>query len=34
MAIKVDISDGWDHWQWVHRPIEEVRAALGVSPPA
>lgn len=34
MAMKVDISDGWDHWQWVDRPIEEVRAALGVPPPA
>ena len=32
MAMKVDISDGWDHWAWVDRPIDEVRAALGVLP--
>ncbi len=31
MAMKVDISDGWDHWAWVDRPID-VRAALGVLP--
>lgn len=30
MAMKVDISDRWDHWAWVDRPIDEVRAALGV----
>jgi hypothetical protein len=30
--VKVDLSDHWDHWQWVDKPVEEVRAALGIAP--
>lgn len=30
MAMKVDISENWDHWAWIDRPLDEVRAALGV----
>jgi hypothetical protein len=30
MAMKVDISSGWDHWAWMDKPLDEVRAALGV----
>jgi hypothetical protein len=34
MAMTVDISDGWDHWAYLDRPIDEVRALLGVPPRA
>jgi hypothetical protein len=29
--VNVDLSDHWDHWQWVDKPVEEVRAALGLA---
>jgi hypothetical protein len=31
-ALKVDLGDGWDFWEWVALPLEEVRARLGVPP--
>jgi hypothetical protein len=31
-AMKVDISDSWDFWPLLPRPLDEVRAALGVPP--
>ncbi|MFO0658807.1 MAG: hypothetical protein U0165_03090 [Polyangiaceae bacterium] len=30
MAMKIDISDNWDAWPYFERPIEDVRAELGV----
>jgi hypothetical protein len=33
MAMKVDISEGWDGWPFMDRPLDEVRATLGVPPP-
>jgi hypothetical protein len=32
-ACKVDLSDNWDFWAHAARPIDEVRAELGISPP-
>ena len=31
-SVRADLSDKWDYWPWVGRPIEEVRQALAVPP--
>ena len=31
-AMKVDIGDNWDFWEFVELPIDVVRARLGVPP--
>jgi ubiquinone biosynthesis protein Coq4 len=31
-ACKVDLSDRWDFWPLLPRPLEEVRAELGIPP--
>ncbi len=31
-AVKVDLGDCWDFWDYAEDPIEEVRARLGVPP--
>lgn len=30
--LTADLSDGWDHWAYVERPIDEVRAILHLEP--
>ena len=30
--LTIDLSDGWDHWAHVERPIDEVAAALHLEP--
>jgi hypothetical protein len=30
--LAADLSDGWDHWAYVERPIDEVRAVLHLDP--
>jgi ubiquinone biosynthesis protein Coq4 len=31
-ACKIDLSDQWDFWPYMARPLDEVRAALGIPP--
>jgi len=31
-ACKIDLSDGWDFWPYMARPLDEVRAELGIPP--
>jgi ubiquinone biosynthesis protein Coq4 len=31
--VTVDLSDRWDHWAYVERPIDEVRRELGIVDP-
>ncbi|MET0595507.1 MAG: hypothetical protein ABW133_22600 [Polyangiaceae bacterium] len=31
-ACKIDLSDHWDFWSYLERPLDEVRAELGVTP--
>jgi hypothetical protein len=31
-ACKVDLSDRWNHWEHVERPLEEVRREFGIEP--
>ncbi|MCA9717998.1 MAG: hypothetical protein H6713_18525 [Myxococcales bacterium] len=31
-AMNTDISEGWDPWSVMHRPLDEVRRELGVPP--
>lgn len=31
-AMKLDLGDGWDFWEYVGLPIEEARARLGIPP--
>jgi hypothetical protein len=31
-ACKVDLSDHWDHWPWMERPLDAVREELGIPP--
>lgn len=31
-ACKVDLSDHWDYWPWLSRPLQQVRADLGIPP--
>lgn len=30
--VPIDLSDGWDHWAWVDKPLDEARAALNIAP--
>jgi hypothetical protein len=30
--LTADLTDGWDHWAYVERPLEEVRALLHIEP--
>jgi hypothetical protein len=32
-ACNVDLSDDWHFWSVAARPLDEVRAELGVTPP-
>ena len=32
--VRLDLSDRWDHWAWVAKPLEEARAELGIEPAA
>ena len=34
VAVKVDLSRGWDPWPLFPRPLADVRAELGVPPRA
>ncbi len=34
MQVNVDLSEDWDYWQDMHRPLEEVRERLNVSSPS
>jgi len=29
--VRVDLSEHWDHWAWLDKPIEVVRAELGID---
>lgn len=33
LACKIDPTDGWDPWPVMHRPLVELRAEYGISPP-
>jgi hypothetical protein len=30
--VPIDLSDGWDHWAWVEKPLGEARAELNITP--
>jgi hypothetical protein len=30
--VPVDLSDGWDHWAWVEKPLAQARAELNIAP--
>jgi hypothetical protein len=30
--VPIDLSDGWDHWAWVERPLAQARAELNITP--
>ena len=30
--VNTDLSDGWDHWAWVEKKLEQARAELNVPP--
>jgi hypothetical protein len=30
--VPIDLSDGWDHWAWVEKPLAEARAELNITP--
>ena len=30
--VNTDLSDNWDHWAWVEKPLDQVRAELNVPP--
>lgn len=30
--VPVDLSDRWDHWAWVEKPLEEARIELKIAP--
>jgi ubiquinone biosynthesis protein Coq4 len=30
--VNTDLSDNWDHWAWVAKPLEQARAELNVPP--
>jgi ubiquinone biosynthesis protein Coq4 len=30
--VVIDLSDRWDHWAWVEKPLEQVRAQLRIAP--
>ena len=29
---RVDLSDGWDHWPYMEKPLEQVRKELNIAP--
>ena len=29
--VPIDLSDRWDHWAWVEKPLEQVRAELRIA---
>jgi hypothetical protein len=29
--VPIDLSDGWDHWAWVEKPLAEARAELNIA---
>ena len=31
-GCRIDLSDGWDHWPYMDRPLEQVRHELGIAP--
>lgn len=33
-AVTVDLSDNWDYWAWVEKPLDQARTELGIMPPA
>jgi hypothetical protein len=30
--LPIDLSDGWDHWAWVEKPLAQARAELNIVP--
>jgi hypothetical protein len=30
--VPIDLSDGWDHWAWVEKPLAQARAELNILP--
>jgi len=30
--VPIDLSNGWDHWAWVRKPLEQARAELDIAP--
>jgi len=30
--VPIDLSDRWDHWAWVEKPLEEARIELKIAP--
>ena len=30
--VPLDLSDGWDHWAWVEKPLAQARAELNITP--
>lgn len=30
--VPIDLSDGWDHWAWVAKPLDQARAELNITP--
>jgi hypothetical protein len=30
--VPIDLSDAWDHWAWVERPLAQARAELNITP--
>lgn len=33
-ATSIDLSDNWDFWPWLEKPLEQARAELGIPSPA
>jgi len=31
--VPIDLSDGWDHWAWVEKPLAQARSELNIAPP-
>jgi hypothetical protein len=30
--LPIDLSEGWDHWAWVEKPLDRARAELNIAP--
>jgi ubiquinone biosynthesis protein Coq4 len=30
--VPIDLSDGWDRWAWVEKPLAQARAELNITP--
>jgi hypothetical protein len=30
--VPIDLSDGWDHWAWVEKPLAQARSELNITP--